>query len=243
MVLKPKTFFIVSFDLRCKPATTPLKADIEAFDRLIKWADENDIKDGNIPRDPRALRGLECLSFENISYFEREKIPSLPEDICKLTNLKILALGSASHPEIILNNITKLPKGIGNLAELTDIYLQFNSLSELPIEIGNLRKLKVLKLGGNDLTFLPKSIGNLKELEILTIWNNQLIELPEEICLLKNLKRLDISMNLLSILPDFIIRLSGLKAFYYQNDNLKINGAQKTWIKKLKSNGCELFPE
>ena len=105
------------------------------------------------------------------------------------------------------------------------------------------RKLKVLKLGGNNLSFLPKEIVNLKELEILTIWNNQLKELPEEICLLKNLKGLDISMNSLSILPDHIIRLTGLKAFYYQNDNLKLNESQKTWIKTLKNNGCELFPE
>ncbi len=219
------------------------KHDIEACFRLQKWADEHDIEDGDIPRDLSALCDLECLSFENFSYFEREKISSLPEDICKLTNLKVLVLGSATHPEIILNNLTKLPKGIGNLAELTDIYLQFNSLSELPAEIGNLRKLKTLKLGGNNLSFLPKNIGNLKELEILTIWNNQLKELPEELCLLTNLKGLDISMNSLSILPDYIIRLTGLKAFYYQNDNLKLNGSQKAWIKTLKSNGCELFPE
>lgn len=215
---------------------------IEACDRLIEWADEHDIADGDIPRDPHALRDLECLSFDNISYFERDKISSLPEDVCKLSNLKALFLGSASHPEIILNNLTKLPKGIGNLAELREIHLQFNSLSELPSEIGNLKKLKWLKLGGNNLSFLPKDIGNLKELEVLTIWNNQLKKLPEEICLLTNLKGLDISMNSLSILPDYIIRLTGLKAFYYQNDNLKLNGSQKAWIKKLKNNGCELFP-
>jgi len=210
---------------------------------LLKWANEHDIEDGDIPRNLGELRNLECLSFENFNYFDREKISSLPEDICKLTNLKVLALGSASHPEIILNKLTKLPLGIGNLAELTDIYLQFNSLSELPPEIGNLRKLKVLKLGGNNLSFLPKEIGNLKKLEILTIWNNQLKDLPEEICLLTNLKGLDISLNSLSILPDYIIRLTGLRKFYYQNDNLKLNGSQKAWIKKLKNNGCELFPE
>jgi hypothetical protein len=216
--------------------------DIEACFRLQKWADEHHVEDGDIPRYLRALLDLECLSFENFSYLDREKISSLPEDICKLTNLKVLALGSATHPEIILNKLTKLPRVIGNLAGLTDIYLQFNSLSELPSEIGNLRKLKVLKLGGNDLSFLPKDIGNLKELEILTIWNNQLKELPEEICLLKNLKGLDISRNSLSTLPDYIIHLTGLKAFYYQNDNLKLNESQKAWIKTLKNNGCELFP-
>jgi len=210
---------------------------------LRKWADEHNIADEDIPRNLSALHNLECLSFENFNYFEREKFSSLPENICKLTNLKVLALGSATHPEIILNKLTKLPRGIGNLTELTDIYLQFNGLSELPAEIGNLRKLKVLKLGGNNLSFLPKQIVNLKELEILTIWNNQLEELPEEICLLTNLKGLDISMNSLSRLPDYIIRLTGLKVFYYQNDNLKLNGSQKAWINTLKNNGCELFPE
>ena len=210
---------------------------------LQKWADDYDIEDEDIPRNLTALRNLECLSLKNFSYLDREKIASLPEGICKLTNLKVLDLGSATHPEIILNKLTKLPIGIGDLAELTDIYLQFNSLSVLPAEIGNLKKLKVLKLGGNNLSCLPKEIGNLKGLELLTIWNNQLKELPEEICLLTNLKGLDISMNSLSILPDYIIRLTGLKTFYYQNDNLKLNGSQKAWIKTLKSNGCELFPE
>ena len=217
---------------------------VQAYNRLIEWADEHDIEDGDIPRDLDALRELECLSFDDFRYFEREKISSLPEDICKLMNLKVLALGSASHPEIILNNLNKLPKGIGNLAELMELHLQFNSLSELPAETGNLKKLKWLKLGGNNLSFLPKEVGNLKELQVLTIWNNQLKELPEEICLLTNLKGLDISGNLLSTLPDFIVRLTGLKALHYQNnDNLKLNGSQKTWIKTLKNNGCELFPE
>ena len=214
----------------------------KAYNRLIEWADEHDIADGDIPRDLSALRDLERLSFENFRYFGRDKISSLPEDICKLANLKVLALGSATHPEIILNNLIKLPKGIGNLAELTDIFVQFNSLIELPSEIGNLRKLKVLKLGGNNLSCLPKDIGRLKELEILTAWNNQLIELPEEICLLTNLKGLDISGNLLPALPDLIIRLTGLRALYYQNDNLKLNESQKLWIKTLKSNECDLFP-
>ena len=213
---------------------------MKRYDRLIACADKHGIEDGDIPRDPSSLCNLECLSFENFSYLDREKITSLPEDICKLTNLKVLALGSATHPEIILNNLTKLPKGIGNLAELTDIYLQFNSLSELPAEIGNLRNLKVLKLGGNNLSFLPKDIGKLKELEILTIWNNQLKKLPEEICTLTNLKGLDISMNSLYVLPDYIIRLTGLKVFYYQNDHLKLNGSQKAWIRTLKNNGCDL---
>lgn len=216
---------------------------IEACDRLIKWADENNIDDYDIPRNINALRDLEVFSLENIRYFEREKtISSLPEDVCKLTNLKALILGSASHPEIVLNNLTELPKGIGNLVELLEIHLQFNSVSELPAEIGNLKKLKWLKLGGNDLSFLPKEVGNLKELQVLTIWNNNLKQLPEEICLLTNLIGLDISFNSLTRLPDLIIRLTGLKKFYYDNDNLKLSEAQKAWIKTLKNNGCELCP-
>lgn len=219
------------------------KNQIKACERLIEWANEHNIDERDIPRDIHALLNLESLSFENFGYLDREKFSLLPEDVCKLTNLKFLALGSATHPEIILNNLTSLPEGIGALAELTDIHLQFNSLSELPPGIGDLRKLKVLKLGGNNLSLLPKEIGNLKDLQLLTIWNNQLKELPEEICLLTNLKGLDISMNSLSKLPDFIVRLSGLKTFYYQNDSLTLSGSQKAWIKKLKSNGCEVFPE
>lgn len=207
------------------------------------WADEHDIEKYNIPRETNELLNLRHLSFESISYFDREKFSLLPKEIGKLTNLIFLELGNVAHPEILLNNLIELPKEIGNLTELTHLYLQFNSLSELPVEIGNLTKLKDLKLGGNDLSYIPKEICELKELEILTIWNNNLKELPREIGLLTNLKGFDISGNSLTELPNEITNLTALKTFYYKNDDLQLSESQKNWITMLKNNGCETYPE
>ncbi|MGI2172997.1 leucine-rich repeat domain-containing protein [Shewanella ulleungensis] len=220
-----------------------LNEPLEWVHDLWHWADEHDIEKYNIPREKNELLNLKHLSFESISYFEREKFHLLPKEIGNLRNLIFLELGNVVHPEILLNNLIEIPKEIGNLTELTHLYLQFNSLSELPAEIGNLTKLKELKLGGNDISYLPKEIGKLKELEILTIWNNNLKELPREIGLLTNLKGFDISGNSLTYLPDEITNLTALKSFYYSDNDLQLSESQKSWIVMLKNNGCEVYPE
>jgi len=206
-----------------------------------RWADEYKIEEYNIPRNKSDLLKLEHLSFESVSYFEREKFSTLPKEIGKLTNLKFLELGSLIHPEILLNELIELPKEIGNLTNLTHLYLQDNRLTELPKEIGNLSKLRQCKLGFNQLTTLPKEIGDLKELKLLTLWSNDLTELPKEIGLLKNLAGFDISRNPITTLPDEITNLTNLKKFYFDCKNLKFNELQHNWLSELKNNGCE-FP-
>ena len=53
---------------------------------------------------------------------------------------------------------------IGNLTNLTNLYLSGNYLTSIPPEIGNLTNLTNLSLDGNQLTSLPPEIGNLTNL-------------------------------------------------------------------------------
>ena len=53
------------------------------------------------------------------------------------------------HLNLCGNQIKMIPKSIGNLKNLTDLYLRWNKISKLPKEIGMLSNLKELDLEGN----------------------------------------------------------------------------------------------
>jgi len=93
------------------------------------------------------------------------------------------------------NQLTELPKEIGNLTRLTSLNIKNNQLTELPKEIGNLTSLIWFGIENNQLTELPKEIGNLTSLTSLNIKNNQLTELPKEIGNLTSLTWLGIENN------------------------------------------------
>ena len=88
------------------------------IDRIWQWADQFDIEEYNVPRNKDDLLNLTHLSFQSISYFKRDKFTELPKEFGNLTKLKFLELGSIVHEEIVLNNLRKLPKEIGNRSSL-----------------------------------------------------------------------------------------------------------------------------
>ena len=63
---------------------------------------------------------------------------------------------------------------IGNLTNLTNLYLSGNYLTSIPPEIGNLTNLTNLSLDGNQLTSLPPEIGNLTNLTNLQLGINDI---------------------------------------------------------------------
>ena len=107
--------------------------------------------------------------------------------------------------------LESLPKEIGKLSALEEIYLLNNNLTTLPGEIGNLRVLEILDLWKNNLTTLPKEIGNLSNLERLELDENKLTILPKEIGNLTALKALDLEDNKLTTLPKEIGNLIALQ--------------------------------
>jgi len=80
------------------------------------------------------------------------------------------------------HDLTELPESFTSLSSLTNLYISNNWLTSLSENFGNLTSLIILDLGYNQLASIPESIGGLGNLEYLFLFNNQLTSLPETIC-------------------------------------------------------------
>jgi len=75
-----------------------------------------------------------------------------------------------------------LEKNVKQCLEIKFLYLYNNQLTSIPKELGNLSSLIALHLYNNQLTSVPKELGNLTSLEYLHLYNNpnlDLNKLPE----------------------------------------------------------------
>ncbi|OYE03995.1 leucine-rich repeat domain-containing protein [Nostoc sp. 'Peltigera membranacea cyanobiont' 232] len=117
--------------------------------------------------------------------------------------------------------LIKLPAEIGQLSNLSQLYLQSNQLTMLPVEIGQLSNLTVLDLSSNQLKIVPQQIGQLSNLRELYLSSNQLKTLPQQIGQLSNLRELYLNSNQLKTLPQQIGQLSNLRELYLNSNQLE----------------------
>ncbi|CAL5410177.1 unnamed protein product [Camellia sinensis] len=108
-----------------------------------------------------------------------------------------------------------IPRGIGNLTELKELYLAYNNITgSIPEEIGKLLKMEQLSLAFNNLMGpIPATIFNISTIQIVGFFHNQLSgTLPSSIGVsLPNLERLWLDGNDLSgIVTDSISNASKL---------------------------------
>ena len=119
------------------------------------------------------------------------------------------------------NNLTHLPAEIGQLTQLTSLFLQNNNLIQLPVEIGQLIQLTTLDLSGNNLTQLPVEVWHLTRLTSLYLTNTKLTQLPVEIGNLSQLTTLYLQNNKLTHLPVEIGHLTQLTILYLFNNPIE----------------------
>ena len=154
----------------------------------------------------------------------------VPEELLKLgvRNMNITSL-DLSH-----ENLTNLPKEIGNLTNLNILRLDNNNLKSLPSSIGNLTKLHSIFMQKNYLKTLPSQIGKLENLDHIDLSNNNLIKLPPQIGKLENLDRIDLSNNNLESLPPQIGNLKKLLVLSLGYNNLESLPPQIGNLEKLE---------
>jgi len=165
-----------------------------------------------------SVKITDVLSFPSFSRIETltfvgQNLKEIPENILKLTSLKILDFNSSLIEEI--------PPAIKNLTQLEEFYISNNNLKELPNEVFNLKHLKILYLDGNNIEVIPSIIQNLSKLESLNLENNNIKKLPSEIFNLPSLKSIDINGNKIEVIPKTINNYSKFEELYIGDNNIK----------------------
>jgi len=118
------------------------------------------------------------------------------------------------------NRLVSVPKEISQLKALQELYLDNNRLVSVPKEISQLKALRQLDLRGNHLVSVPKEIGQLKALWSLSLQDNHLVSVPKEIGQLKALWWLSLQYNHLVNVPKEIGQLQALELLNLHSNRL-----------------------
>jgi Leucine-rich repeat (LRR) protein len=99
------------------------------------------------------------------------------------------------------NNLSDLPKELGDLPNLEIIRLSINRFWEFPKAILSIRKLVQLDLSSNSIEALPDDLYSLTALKSLALSQNRISYISPKISNLRLLYHFDISNNLVTALP------------------------------------------
>lgn len=117
----------------------------------------------------------------------------IPEDVCTLTQLERIFMGS--------NQISSIPADFTKLTRLQHLYLSDNKFESFPKELFQLTNLRGIWLNGNQLSRISEDVSQLIDLNVLDVSNNQMKKLPTSIGKLKQLHELNVSRNDIKLLP------------------------------------------
>jgi Leucine-rich repeat (LRR) protein len=131
-----------------------------------------------------------------------QNLSSLPVEIGKFTNLKVLDLEN--------NNLYELPEEIGLLKNLTTLDLSNNHLAMLPFSMRNLTSLMKFSFSRNNIEILPDIFEKMTNLRGIYAKRNKLNALPES---LKHsiIQVIDVRQNGFVHAPPIIFQIPSLK--------------------------------
>ena len=158
--------------------------------RLIK-----EFPDYNKLKEKKKNKEIYAILYQLSKLKEKLQLMGSIYDIYKLEKL------SATF-----KRIKNIPKEIGVLVNLKELYLNNNQIIEIPKEIGNLRNLQQLWIGQNQIKEIPKEIGKLKKLRLIDFQNNKIEIVPKELADIPKLQNLNLSFNPIVKFPEELKR-------------------------------------
>ena len=181
------------------------------------------------PDDYTALRALYLATdgdnwTNNTGWDVSSATPPAGCDVCSWHGITCIG-GRVTQINLLSNNlIGPLPAELGNLTNLTSLFLPVNSLTDrIPVELGNLINLRVINIGSSDLNGeIPIELSNLSNLETLDIGFCQLSgPIPSELANLMNLRILSFRGNQLSgPIPPELGNLTSLQYLWLESNQL-----------------------
>jgi len=141
----------------------------------------------------------------------------------------------ATELDLSRNQLSVLPKTLGQLTQLRALYLSWNKLTTVPEEVARLTQLQKLYLFTNELTVVPESLGQLTQLRSLNLAGNQLNTLPETLGQLTRLQSLNLSWNKLTAMPASLGQLAKLVSLNLEDNVLTALPESLGGLKQLKS--------
>mmetsp|Transcript_40733 Transcript_40733/g.65411 ORF Transcript_40733/g.65411 Transcript_40733/m.65411 type:complete len:502 (-) Transcript_40733:34-1539(-) len=154
----------------------------------------------------RHLRKLNTLILND------NALTTLPEELGKLTNLKVL--------EVARNQLGDLPESFSNLKQLELLDLSYNKLKSTE-KLEGISTLATINVCGNELTELDLDYSNLGRLHDLIASHNQITQLPDEIGELARLENLTLDNNKITGLPVGITQLKKITTLKLEENPIK----------------------
>lgn len=180
-------------------------------------------------------------SFEGIACNERRKVANISLQGRGLAGKLSPAIGDLkdlSGLYLHYNSLSgEIPREIASLTHLTDLYLNFNNFSGvIPPEIGRMSSLQEMDICCNQLRgSIPSEIGSLRKLGFVSLQYNQLSgAIPPSLGNLSLLKRLTLSYNHLSgPIPTSLANIQQLQILDVRNNSL--SGVIPSELRRLEA--------
>lgn len=167
---------------------------------------------------PDELSGMENLEVLDLRCIAANK-PTFIGGLTNLKELKLLCQYEGALPSEI-GNLKKLEKL--TLGQSSGTPHHYNKFTSLPDEIGELENLTSLYIhGGFEGAAVPRAIGNLTNLKTLQILQTGFVSLPDEIGNLKNVSMGYWYGNKFKAIPKGIGGMTGLTSLYMDNNELE----------------------